>query len=253
MSGSTWATIADLATALGTLVLAVATFSAVRSANLTARVAQQSLLIGLRPVLLTSRREDPALKVNYGDAKWVLIPGGGGAGEVGGGDGTMGPADAVVYLAVSLRNAGSGIAVLHGWHFYPDWHRDSEHAPLEEFERQTRDLYIPSGDIGFWQAAFRDVTDPRYEAARKVIEAREPWTVELLYGDHEGGQRAITRFTMLPRRSPMADSAAIPLPRLFRIRRAAAAPAAPAAPAAKEQGWYASMSRHWNVDRPDPR
>jgi hypothetical protein len=250
VSGSTWATIADLATALGTLVLAVATFSAVRSANLTARVAQQSLLIGLRPVLLSSRREDPALKVNYGDRKWVLIPGGGAVGEVGGGDGTMGPADGVVYMAVGLRNAGSGIAVLHGWHFYPDWHRDSEHAPLEEFEPQTRDLYIPSGDIGFRQAAFRDMTDPRYEAARKVIEAREPWTVELLYGDHEGGQRAITRFTMLPGRSPMADSA-------DSIASLAAsdptAAAAPAAPAAKERGWYASMSRHWNVDRPDPR
>jgi hypothetical protein len=24
---------------------------------------------------------------------------------------------------VALRNAGSGIAVLHGWHFYPHWRR----------------------------------------------------------------------------------------------------------------------------------
>jgi hypothetical protein len=241
VSASAWTTVADLATALGTLILAVATFSAVRSANLSARVAQQSLLIGLRPVLLSSRREDPALKVNYGDRKWVLIPGGGAVGEVGGGDGTMGPADGVVYMAVGLRNAGSGIAVLRGWHFYPDWHRDGEHAPLDEFEPQTRDLYIPSGDIGFWQAAFRDVTDPRYEAARKVIEAGEPWTVELLYGDHEGGQRAITRFTMLPRRSPEADP------------MAPADPSTPPSPPAKEPGWFASMSRHWNVDRPDPR
>jgi len=23
--------------------------------------------------------------------------------------------------------------------------------------------------------------------------------------------------------------------------------------AAKEQGWFASTSRHWNIDRPDPR
>jgi hypothetical protein len=228
VSATTWTTIADLATALGTLILAIATFSAVRSANLTARVAQESLLIGLRPVLMSSRREDATLKVNFGDRKWVMIPGGGAAGEVGGGDGTMGPQDGVVYLAVALRNAGSGIAVLHGWRFYPEWRRDSEHAPIEEFERQNRDLYIPSGDIGFWQGAFRDVDDPRYEPARKVIEAREPWTVELLYGDHEGGQRVITRFTMLSRRSPDADPAA-------------------------EQGWFASTSRYWNVDRPDPR
>jgi hypothetical protein len=81
---SNWATVADLATALGTLVLAVATFSAVKSANLTARVAQRSLLVGLRPVLMASRRDDSPQKVNVGDNKWVLIPGGGAVGEVGG-------------------------------------------------------------------------------------------------------------------------------------------------------------------------
>jgi len=222
VTAQTWTTIADLATALGTLILAVATFSAVRSANLTARVAQRSLLVGLRPVLMPSRREDTTLKVNFGDRKFVQVPGGGAAGEVGGGDGTLGPGDAVVYLAVGLRNAGSGIAVLHGWRFYSEWHRDDEHAPLEDFRRQNRDLYIPVGDVGFWQGAFREVDDPQYQAARSVIEAREPWTVELLYGDHEGGQRVISKFTMLPRR----DS---------------------------ENGWFASVSRHWNIDRPDPR
>ncbi len=227
MSASDWATIANLATALGTLVLAVATFSAVRSANLTARVAQQSLLVGLRPVLMTARRDDPVQKVNFGDKKWVRIPGGGTVGAVGDGDGD-GDGESPVYLAVALRNAGSGIAVLHGGRFYPEWHRSEQHAPLEEFERQNRDLYIPVGDIGFWQGAFRDPEDPRYSPARKAIESRQPWTVELLYGDHEGGQRAVTRFTMLalssedPRTGP-------------------------------EDGWLASQSRHWNIDRPDPR
>ncbi|MGH3161360.1 MAG: hypothetical protein ACRDOC_05715 [Streptosporangiaceae bacterium] len=222
MSETDWATVAGLATALGTLILAVATFSAVRSANMMARVAQESLLIGLRPVLMASRREDPEQKVNFGDRKWVRIPGGGAVGVVGDESGDP------VYLAVGLRNAGSGIAVLHGWRFYPEWRRSDEHAPLEEFERQNRDLYIPVADIGFWQGAFRNPEDPRYSPAREAIEARQAWTVELLYGDHEGGQRAITRFTMLPlgTEDPGADS---------------------------ERGWLASQSRHWNVDRPDPR
>ena len=239
MTWDNWATVADLATALGTLILAVATFSAVKSANLTARVAQRSLLVGLRPVLMASRRDDPMQKVNFGDNKWVRIPGGGAAADVGGEEGSddaiAGP-DEPVYLAVALRNAGSGIAVLHGWHFYPDWQREDAHAALEEFQRQTRDLYIPVGDIGFWQGAFRDPADPRYEAARKAIEARHPWTVELLYGDHEGGQRCVTRFTMLPRE----DHGPVD-------------PAHPEAAPEEARGWFASQSRHWNIDRPDPR
>jgi hypothetical protein len=235
VSATAWSTIASLATALGTLILAVATFSAVRSSNLMAKVAQQQLLVQLRPVLTTSRREDPTLKVNFGDQKWVRIPGGGAVGEVGSGDGSLGSDTPVVYLAIALRNAGSGIAVLHGWRFYSGWYRETEHAPLEEFERQNRDLYIPVGDIGFWQGAFRNTGDAGYDEARKAIEAREPWTVELLYGDAEGGQRTVTRFTAMPfeRPAPGADPAADST--------------------ATELRWLATASRHWNIDRPDPR
>ena len=43
MSMTDWATISSLATAGGTLVLAVATFSAVRSSNRSARVAEHAL------------------------------------------------------------------------------------------------------------------------------------------------------------------------------------------------------------------
>ena len=28
---------------------------------------------------------------------------------------------------------------------------------------QTRDMYIPPGDVGFWQGALRDPDDPQYE------------------------------------------------------------------------------------------
>lgn len=131
-----------------------------------------------------------------------------------------GGTDGVVYLGFPLRNAGAGIAVLHGWIFYPEWRRTETHPEPSEFRRQNRDLYVPPGDIGFWQAAFRDENDPQYKAARHAVETRQPWTVELLYGDHEGGQRVITRFTALPR---------------------------------EDGRWMASSSRHWNIDRPDPR
>jgi hypothetical protein len=224
MTASEWATVADLATALGTLVLAVATFASVRSANLMARVARQQLLVELRPVLTTSRREDPPLKVNFGDMKWVRIPGGGAVAEAGSGDGAAGAGTTVVYLAIGLRNAGNGIAVLQGWRFFAGARRETEHAPLTEFRRQNRDLYIPVDDVGFWQGAFRDPDADGYRAAREAVETHEPWTVELLYADHEGGQRAVSRFLVLPVQHH-DEEGADPVP-----------------------AWLASNSKHWSVD-----
>lgn len=209
-----WVTISSLATAGGTLVLAAATFASVRSANRAARVAERSLLVGLRPLLVPSRLDAPAEKVGFADDKWVLVPGGGGVAEV---DGD------VVYLALSLRNVGSGIAVLHGWRFFPERLLSSsaaDHAPLEEFTRLTRDLYVPAGDVGFWQGSFRDPGSSEFAAARRAIEARESLTVELLYGDHEGGQRVISRFAVIPR---------------------------------DDGKWIAAAGRHWNIDGADPR
>jgi hypothetical protein len=43
---SNWNTVSSLATGVGTLVLAVATFASVRSANRAARAAERSLLAG---------------------------------------------------------------------------------------------------------------------------------------------------------------------------------------------------------------
>jgi hypothetical protein len=207
-----WVTISALATAGGTLVLAGATFASVRSANRAARVAERTLLAGLRPLLVPSRLDDPPEKVHFADGKWVVAPGGGGAAEV---------TPEAIYLAMPLRNVGAGLAVLHGWRFYPERRlSDAAAAPPEEFQRLTRDLYVPVSDTGFWQGAFRDPAAPDFAAARTAIEAREPVTIDLLYGDHEGGQRVVSRFVLWPR---------------------------------DDGEWRAAASRHWNVDRPDPR
>lgn len=209
-----WVTISSLATAGGTLVLAVATFGSVRSANRAARAAERSMLAALRPLLLPSRLQDPPQKVGFADDKWLVVPGGGAAAEVG---------DDAVYLALSLRNVGTGLAVLHGWRFYPEriLGGDSGHAPLEEFHRLSRDLYIPAGDFGFWQGALRDPASPEFTAARRPVQAGDSVTVDLLYGDQEGGQRVVTRFVLRAK----ADASA----------------------------WLGTVSRHWNVDRDDPR
>src|SRR3954469_9795462 len=132
-----WVTISALATAAGTLVLALATFASVRSANRAARVAERSLLAGLRPLLLPSRLDDPPQKIGFVDDKWFLAEGGRGIAEA---------ADSAVYLAIPLRNVGSGIAVLHGWHFHSVEELVrvlDEHLDPAEFTRLTRDLYVP--------------------------------------------------------------------------------------------------------------
>jgi hypothetical protein len=247
VSADTWATVADLGTALGTLILAVATFSAVRSGNRTARAAEQSLLTSLRPLLMPSRLSDDALKVNFGDNKWLLVPGGSAVAEIGGGDGTRGPADGVIYLSLSLRNVGNGIAVLHGWRLspYQALMGNDTMPPLSEFQMQTRDMYIPVDDTGFWQGAIRDLADPRYEMARKLAESRDDWVVDLLYGDHDGGQRAISRFRCQHRpvvdgRPPEGDGGQ-------------AGDGRAGNQAGDSSVWLCTVARHWTIDQPDPR
>jgi hypothetical protein len=204
-----WATISALATAGGTLVLAGATFASVRSANRAARAAETSLLAGLRPLLLPSHLEDAAQKVSFVDGHVLIVRGGGGTVQV---------EDDAILLAMSVRNVGSGIAVLHGWHLRPELWR-GDHADLDDFTALTRDIYVPSGDVGFWQGSFRDPGSPKFEALKRVIHARERFTVDVLYGDFEGGQRIVTRFGFLPH----------------------------------DEGWLLGAGRHWNVDRPSPR
>src|SRR5271157_4687384 len=101
-----WATISALVTGAGTMVLAIATFASVRSSNRSARIAEAALQEQRRPVLAPSRLEDPQQKIMFLGGHWVSVAGGRAAVE---------HIDGIVYLAMSLRNVGSGIAVCQGW------------------------------------------------------------------------------------------------------------------------------------------
>ena len=147
----------------------------------------------------------------WGDEHWASLAGGRAVVEI---------ADANVYLAMSLRNSGSGIAVIHGWHLGLHDLGGRIRMRNREFRPQTRDLYVPGGDIGFWQAAIRDREDPEYAALMEAVGAPRVFAVEVLYTDHEGGQHTIGMFSL----APMGESR-----------------------------WLCSMVRHWNLDRPDPR
>ena len=184
-----WSTIASLATAGGTLVLGVATFSSVRSGQRTARIAERSLLAGLRPVLLPSRPGDLEQDVRFIDGETFTVAGG---------EAVVDVRDDNLYLALGLRNAGQGLAVLHSWHARPGQVRANvRHEPVERFRSLTRDLYVPAGDVGFWQGAIRDSADPDFEPLATAVREGETITVDILHGDHEGGQLTVTRFSLL--------------------------------------------------------
>jgi hypothetical protein len=207
-----WSTAASLATAVGTLVLALATFVAVRAANRAARVAEYSMQIGIRPLLMPSRLEDPEQKIMWGDEHWGRLPGGHAIVE---------ETDGNIYLAMSLRNSGSGVGVIQGWHLWlEEFREDHPHAEPQEFRPQLRDLYLAGNDIGFWQAALRDRDDPEYPAVLEAVRSSRMFGIELLYSDHEGGQHTVGRFAL----APISDGR-----------------------------WLCSVVRHWNLDRPDPR
>jgi hypothetical protein len=224
-----WAdTVSELTTGFGTLVLAVATFAAVRSANRSARTAETAMQAAMRPVLMHSRLTDPGQKIAFGDGTWVSVAGGSAAVQA---------RDGVVYLAVSVRNCGTGMAILHGWRAgtgRPDLQRHSA-PPVEAFTPQTRDMYVAAADVGFWQGALRDPEQPGYAEVAAAVAGCEPVWVELLYGDFEGGQRVISRFNLNYRDGRDLGHHG---------------PAGEAPPAGR---WLASVVRHWNVDRPDPR
>ena len=71
-----------------------------------------------------------------------------------------------------------------------------------------------TSDSGSPRSAIRE-----YASLLEVVRAPRVFSVELLYSDHEGGQRAIGRFAVAP---------------------------------VKESMWLCSVVRHWNLDRPDP-
>ena len=208
-----WVTVSSLATAGGTLVLAIATFSAVRSANRAARTAERNLQVGLRPVLFQSRQDDPTQKIRWADDHWAHIEGGRASIE---------SVDGVLYLAMSLRNVGSGIAVLQAWRAELEVPASRMMRPdLDDFSPQTRDLYVPPGDSSFWQAAIREPDHPHRANVLKGVGAGS-LLIDVLYSDHEGGQRTISRFLVNRWTS-------------------------------EESKWLCSVVRHWYLDRRDPR
>jgi hypothetical protein len=154
-------------------------------------VAERSLLLGLRPVLLPTRPEDSDEHVKFLDHAMV-VRGGTSAAEI---------VDGRLYFAFTLRNVGAGLAVLQGWQIRAGRPSAGDgHSDPDEFRLLQRDLYVAPGDKSYWQGAVRDPDDPLYADLRSAITSRQPMAVEVLYGDHEGGQQTISRYGLMPSR-----------------------------------------------------
>lgn len=221
--GTDWA---SWGTAAGTLVLAVATFASVRYGNRAARNAERALQAGMRPVLFASRPHETVQKVRWGDGHWAALPRG---------RAVLEEVDGVIYMAMSLHNVGAGLAVILGWRVDSGSFIDPN-VSLEEmrkapqlispdpetFRPQTRDLYSPPGELSFWQAAIRTFDDPDRSTVEAAIAGANPLLISLLYGDQEGGQRTISRFSI----DRYGDT---------------------------EDGWYPAVVNHWYLDRDGPR
>ncbi|MFZ0251046.1 MAG: hypothetical protein WAL61_13950 [Acidimicrobiales bacterium] len=217
---------ASWGTAVGTLVLAVATFASVRSGNRAGRNAERALQAGLRPVLFASRPHETVQKVRWGDGHWAALPPG---------RAVLEEVDGVIYMAMSLLNVGAGIAVILGWRL-DTGQIINPNSSLEEmqsgpqmvrpdpatFRPQTRDLYSPPNDLSFWQAALRTADDPDRARVEAAIAGPDPLLIDLLYGDQEGGQRTISRFAISRYGGP-------------------------------DDGWFPAVVNHWYLDREGPR
>jgi hypothetical protein len=154
--------------------------------------------------------------VDFADGHRFNLPGGGAAVEA---------TRNAVYLALSLRNVGAGIAVLQAWQVTegipsPGQVRESMPPPVEDFLPLARDQYIPAGDIGIWQGALRDSADPRHAMLTAAATEPRSFMLELLYTDQVGGQRTVS---------------------LFAVR-------------AEDEGhWTGAVARHWYLDGIAPR
>ncbi len=112
--------------------------------------------------------------------------------------------------------------MLQGWRTRANEGIRARRPDPDEFRAQSRDMYVPAGDVSFWQAAVRARDDPDWPTVEAANASGGSLDIDLLYGDHEGGQRTISRFAL----TRVDDG---------------------------NNRWHCSVVRHWSIDYPNPR
>ena len=161
-----WTTVSSLTTGAGTLVLAVATFAAVRSANRAARVAGGSS-VG-RPAAAAGalapgrRRPEGVLRRRQGRAtgRRRAVP-------------RKSTAATSTWASRCATPAGASRYCMAGGS-RPARRPSRAGRRRKPSGRTTRDIFIAPNDVGFWQAAFRDSADRQYDEAVGAVLTGRP-------------------------------------------------------------------------------
>jgi len=96
-------------------------------------------------------------------------------------------------------NVGNGMAVIQSWLPIAGQRTSAdEWGAIDDFRAQTRSLWIAPGDVAFWQGALRDPAEEPFDPIRQAV-ADGAVTIDVLYRDREGGQRTMSRFTLVRR------------------------------------------------------
>ncbi len=119
-------------------------------------------MAGLRPLLVPSKLDDPHQKIGFVDDKWVM-------------------ARAVVASprwektqstsrSLSETSVPESLSSTAGASFRAAGSKT--HTGSLRTSRDSRATYVPVGDVGFWQGAFRDPAEPEFRGCREAIERR---------------------------------------------------------------------------------
>jgi hypothetical protein len=93
--------------------------------------------------------------------------------------------------------AATSASVIGAWQPFAGLRTGDGLDDADGFRQQNHSLWVPVGDVVFRRGSLRDETE---DSRRIITEADGAGALggDLLYRDHEGGQRTVSRFTVVP-------------------------------------------------------
>jgi len=177
-----------------TTLLAIVTFALVCATYLMAQTAKRQFGRQLLPILIPSRIRDPIRKVYFSNNTWQMLYG----------DQVLVDSVDTLYVAIPLRNIGSGTAVVRGLSI-PDVGPDDDALPrrrpsLKNLIAAKTDLLLGPGDISHLSIDSEAQTADRQRHALQTqverIDRDSGVYLDILHCDHVRRQHNITRIEL---------------------------------------------------------